>query len=206
MLPDSFRPLFRNYRFELLNPDTASELVIKTTLAYGTWEQIKWLFAYYGRERMREVFLKDFHGCRELPEPTRRLWALAFLDEIPPEDTDPIARWRCRRKVPQQSFSPRQPQPDYLAEVRRLVLEGLRGHSARVYYLYGSQARGQSTRASDIDVAVLPLSELPIGLLATIRENLEESTVPYRVDLVDLTKTDPSFRTRVEQEGTLWSE
>ena len=100
MLPQSFRKLFRNYRFETLNPDTGAELVILTTLSYGTWEQIEWLFRYYGRECVRNVFLNDFYGRRELPEPTRRLWALAFLDEMPPEDTDPLARWRCRRRVP----------------------------------------------------------------------------------------------------------
>ncbi len=100
MLPESFRQLFRNYRFDLLNPDAAAELVIRTVLAYGTWEQIEWIFRYYGRDTVREVFLDDLHGRRELPEPTRRLWALAFLDNVPTADTDPVARWRCRRQVP----------------------------------------------------------------------------------------------------------
>jgi hypothetical protein len=100
MLPESFRPLFRNYRFETLDPDAAAELVIRTTLAYGAWEQVEWLFEYYERQRVGEVFLNDFHGRRELPEPARHLWALAFLDELPPEDTDPLARWRCRRQAP----------------------------------------------------------------------------------------------------------
>jgi hypothetical protein len=102
MLPESFRSLFRNYRFETLNPDTAAELVIRVTLAYGTWEQIEWIFRYYGRGRVREVFLADFYGRRELPEPTRRLWALAFLDDVPAADADPVARWRCRRQVPRR--------------------------------------------------------------------------------------------------------
>lgn len=95
------------------------------------------------------------------------------------------------------------PFPSPLAEVRRIVLEGLRGHRARVY-LFGSRARGEARRASDIDVAILPLNPLPPGLLSSIRESLEESHVPYKVDVVDLSQVEPTFRERVEREGIPW--
>lgn len=84
------------------------------------------------------------------------------------------------------------------------MLEGLRGHQARVY-LFGSAAKGLAGAGSDIDVAVLPLKPLPVGVLSSVRERLEESTIPYQVDLVDLTRTDPSFRKRVQEEGLLWN-
>lgn len=92
----------------------------------------------------------------------------------------------------------------YLNKVRKIVLDGLRGHQARVY-LFGSRVRGRAGRASDIDVAVFSLTPLPPGVLSTIRENLEESNVPYTVDVVDLTQADPAFRERVEREGMLWN-
>jgi predicted nucleotidyltransferase len=63
-----------------------------------------------------------------------------------------------------------------LEAVRRIVLSGLRGHRARVF-LFGSRARGDHRAASDIEVAVLPLDALPAGMLARIREELEESRV-----------------------------
>ena len=46
-----------------------------------------------------------------------------------------------------------------LDEARRIVLEGLRPHAARVW-LFGSRAHGEAGRAPDIDVAVLP-EEVP---------------------------------------------
>jgi predicted nucleotidyltransferase len=91
-----------------------------------------------------------------------------------------------------------------LDEVRRIVLEGLRGIPARVY-LFGSWATGQNCRTSDIDVAVLPENPLPQGLLGDIREALEESLVVYEVDLVDLSDAAPSFRERVLKEGISWT-
>jgi uncharacterized protein len=92
-----------------------------------------------------------------------------------------------------------------LEHVRRLVLAGLGAHPARVY-LFGSRATGRARRASDIDVAVWPLTELPEGTLAAIREALFEFTIPYTVDLVDLRDADAAFRARVLAEGVLWRE
>ncbi|MFZ5470239.1 MAG: nucleotidyltransferase family protein [Myxococcota bacterium] len=91
-----------------------------------------------------------------------------------------------------------------LQEVRRIVTSALEGHPARVF-LFGSWAKGAATRLSDIDVGVLPLARLPGGLLASVREQLEESRVPYHVDLVDLSEADAAFRNRVLQEGVAWT-
>ena len=90
-----------------------------------------------------------------------------------------------------------------LEEVKRLIYQGLRGYRARVYF-FGSRSRGQASPSSDIDVAILPLEPLPTGILSTIRERLEEGSIPYQVDLVDLSVADPGFKKRVIEEGILW--
>ena len=92
-----------------------------------------------------------------------------------------------------------------LEEVRRIVLTAVADKKVRVY-LFGSWARGEATRISDIDVAIDPQTTLPRGTLAQLRECLEESHVPYRVDVVDLTRTSSEFRQRVIAEGVLWSD
>lgn len=92
-----------------------------------------------------------------------------------------------------------------LEKVKRIVLRGLEGTPARVY-LYGSFARGQAVRTSDIDVAVLPEQPLGPGVLAMIREALEESTVPYPVEVTDLSEAPLSFREQVLREGIPWND
>ncbi len=93
-----------------------------------------------------------------------------------------------------------------LAEVRYLVLEYLRPWRVRVW-LFGSRARGDASPGSDIDIALLPEEEtLPVDWLAGLRELLEESHVPCRVDVVDLREADPGLRRVVEREGILWSD
>lgn len=109
MLPPGLRELFHNVDPDSVDPDRDADLVIRTVLGSGTWEQVLWLFRRYGAERVREVVQADVEGVRTLPEPTRALWTLvllkdrhvsggAALNDDAPED--PADRWRGRRRVP----------------------------------------------------------------------------------------------------------
>jgi uncharacterized protein len=91
-----------------------------------------------------------------------------------------------------------------VAKVREMVVAALAETNADVW-LFGSCARGDAGHLSDIDVAVETATPLPIDLLARLREALEESTIPYRVEIVDLGDTDRRFREAVYAEGIRWS-
>lgn len=98
-LPDSFARLFKNYDFAAIDDERHRRLIITTVLAHGTWEQILWLFQHYGKDGVREVFTDDYYGSRTLPESTRNLWELLFIEKPLKEDSGPAARWRCRRRA-----------------------------------------------------------------------------------------------------------
>lgn len=72
-------------------------------------------------------------------------------------------------------------------------------------YLFGSHAAGTSRRFSDVDVAVDAKTPILASLWADLREAIEDSTVPWHVDLVDLGQVDPEFRGRVISEGLPWT-
>ena len=91
-----------------------------------------------------------------------------------------------------------------LDEVRRIVFEELRGIEAKVY-LFGSWARNQARRYSDIDVGILAAGPLPPEVLLDLAEKLDQSEVLYPVDLVDLANAPASLRNRVLEEGILWN-
>jgi len=102
--------------------------------------------------------------------------------------------------------SPRQRTPEEegaLDLLRKTVVRALGAQPARVY-LFGSWASGTQHRASDIDLAIEAPTKLPAAVLSRLREALEESRVPYRVDLVDLAEVDASFRARALREGQVW--
>jgi hypothetical protein len=92
----------------------------------------------------------------------------------------------------------------YLDRIRDIVVDALAGYPVTVY-LFGSRARGDERWTSDVDVAVEPHGPLPARVLADLREALEKSTVPWRVEVVDLNGTTPEIRDRVRKEGIVWS-
>lgn len=92
-----------------------------------------------------------------------------------------------------------------LEQVKRSVLDGLGELPVKVY-LFGSWARQEERRTSDIDVAIWYDESIPMGTFAKIRLSLEESTIPYRVELIDLTKADSVLVNKVKGEGILWKD
>ena len=92
-----------------------------------------------------------------------------------------------------------------LAETKRIVMSMLKNHPVSIY-LFGSRAIGKGTKYSDIDVAILPRSHLPVGLMSDIRETIENSNILYKVDLVDLSEVSDSFKQKVLSEGKLWND
>jgi len=90
-----------------------------------------------------------------------------------------------------------------LERVREIIFQVLADRDVRVY-LFGSSVTGRVRRSSDIDIAIDPLRALPSALLAELRERLEESEVPYDVDIVDLSTVSPEIRASVEREGARW--
>jgi|SRR5579864_2707511 len=87
--------------------------------------------------------------------------------------------------------------------LREIVLEALGERDAAVY-LFGSMASGAIRHASDIDVAILPREEIPSAFFALLADRIEESTIPYDVDLVDLREVSAAFRNKVVRTGTKW--
>jgi predicted nucleotidyltransferase len=90
-----------------------------------------------------------------------------------------------------------------IEELRRMVLAALGGHDAAVW-LFGSCARGEPRQRSDIDIAILPRDGLPSGFFGELEADIEESTIPYDVDLIDLRHADPALVDEVRREGVKW--
>ena len=102
-IPSFLEGLFKNYDPHTLDVEKHAEMIIKAVLSRGTWEQVKWVFEQYGVQKVREVFLRDYCGLRTLPESTRSLWELVFVEE-PQQEPDSLEKWRCRRHVPKSAI------------------------------------------------------------------------------------------------------
>ncbi len=71
-IPDSLQPYFQEYNLAQLDMARDANLIILRTLEFGTWDEIRWLFATYGAQRIRR-FLRQY-GQRWLKPVTFHYW------------------------------------------------------------------------------------------------------------------------------------
>ena len=71
-IPAGLQPYFQEYDLAALDLRKDAGLIIQRTLEFGTWEEIRWLFQAYGRQRIRR-FLRE-HGERWLTPVTFNYW------------------------------------------------------------------------------------------------------------------------------------
>jgi len=70
--------------------------------------------------------------------------------------------------------------------------------------LFGSRARDEHDVGADIDLALYCGREIERGKLISIKDEIEESTIPFCVDVVDLFSASEELKSEVEKEGVLW--
>ncbi|MGH9361292.1 MAG: nucleotidyltransferase family protein [Thermoanaerobaculia bacterium] len=92
----------------------------------------------------------------------------------------------------------------YLALAREIILKHLDRDRVRVF-LFGSRAKRAHSRNADLDVGILGPGPVDPKTLAGIREELEESVVPYHVDLIDFSQVDEKFKEEALREIVLWN-
>ncbi len=90
-----------------------------------------------------------------------------------------------------------------LEQIKSTILETFRDDDIRIM-LFGSRARGDFNRRSDIDIGILPKKKYDHNKLIFLKEKLENMNIPYKVDVVDISKVSEIFRKKAMKEGEIW--
>lgn len=93
----------------------------------------------------------------------------------------------------------------YLIELRTLLNEFFSDSNVTIY-LIGSRARKDHGRYSDVDIGLLDTQVIAEHKLALLREKIENSHIPYQVDIVDLNTVSENFRNKAIAEGIVWTD
>lgn len=81
--------------------------------------------------------------------------------------------------------------PEHLQVIKRILKRHLPG---REIWVFGSRATGSAKKYSDLDLAVIGSVPLTLAQLALLEHELDESELPFKVDIVDWASIDDSFR------------
>jgi type I restriction enzyme S subunit len=86
--------------------------------------------------------------------------------------------------------------PDFLDTLKRLLAEIVPDCEVRIF---GSRYNWTATDASDLDLALVGPGKLHWKTLARLKAALEESSLPYRVDVLDWRAISPEFQKVINQ-------
>lgn len=83
----------------------------------------------------------------------------------------------------------------------KIVLKHLPG--CRIY-LYGSRARNEARSGSDIDIALDNNTKIGSHIMAPLKGDIDDSIIPFFVDIVDLNDVSEQFKTALQKDMVLW--
>jgi len=71
---------------------------------------------------------------------------------------------------------------------------------ARIF-LFGSRAKGDARETSDFDIAVDAGSKISLGVIARIKDEIDELRTLKSIDIIDLNRVNPEFKTIIHKSG-----
>lgn len=93
----------------------------------------------------------------------------------------------------------------YLLELKDLVLNELKDEKVKVF-VFGSRARGDNYIASDIDIGLIPYDNLNSFKISLLKEKIENSNIPYKVEIVDFNKVSEDFKNEALKDIETWKD
>jgi len=93
---------------------------------------------------------------------------------------------------------------DYIDIVKQIVLKHIPKDNFAVF-LFGSRAVGNDKPLSDIDFGILGPEPLPTIIKVDLESDLEESIVPYKIDLIDFYQVDKDFKKEALNTIQIWN-
>jgi len=86
--------------------------------------------------------------------------------------------------------------------LKNMVEDVFKGEEAMVI-LFGSRAKGDYLETSDIDVGILLKGKGCKSKIALLQERIENSNIPYKVDVINLSEASKEFTDNVLKGGQL---
>lgn len=82
-----------------------------------------------------------------------------------------------------------------------IIIAILKKHLPEYYevWAFGSRVKGTAKNYSDLDLVVIGNEKLPSKILMKMKEDFEDSTLPFRVDVLDWRRIPESFHNVIRE-------
>ena len=138
----------------------------------------------------------DWRGFREMRHNTGHNYddeaSLAMVEKMPRFVEETVyLRDKLRRALEIEITPNIDLRSNHLEIVRNILKQHIPNHKVAAY---GSPVRWTARKYSDLDLVVLNDEPLPSQDILAIKEDLSESDLPFKVDVVEWAKINESFR------------
>ncbi|KKQ89610.1 MAG: Toxin-antitoxin system, toxin component family protein [Berkelbacteria bacterium GW2011_GWA2_38_9] len=89
------------------------------------------------------------------------------------------------------------------SQIQNIIFKHLPAKDYQVF-VFGSRATGRAKKWSDYDIGIQGKKPLALQILSKIDEDLEESDIPYLVDVVDFSQVRDKFKQFALKNIKLW--
>ena len=93
----------------------------------------------------------------------------------------------------------------YLKLAEKLVLSNIDTDEYAVF-MFGSRALQKGGRGADIDIGILGTNPISREKMELVRQVLEESLIPYIIDLVDFSCVNSDFKKNALKKIQIWNQ
>ena len=93
----------------------------------------------------------------------------------------------------------------YICQLRDLVVDCLKNENVKII-LFGSRARGDNSVSSDVDIGIMPHQKIDEGKISLLRERIENSNIPYKVEIVNFISVSKDFKQEALKNIIVWKD
>ncbi|MCL4377989.1 MAG: nucleotidyltransferase domain-containing protein [Actinobacteria bacterium] len=78
-------------------------------------------------------------------------------------------------------------------EIKEIIFHHIDPEKYKIF-IFGSRVSGKSGKYSDYDIGILGKHSLSLSTIGFIKEEMDESNIPFQVDIVDFTTVSSNFK------------
>ncbi len=94
---------------------------------------------------------------------------------------------------------------EYLSAVKEVVITFLKDEKVKII-LFGSRARGNNQRCSDVDIGIIPAGKFHEERITLLKEKIENTNIPYKVEIVNLSEVSEEFKREAMKDAIVWKD
>ncbi|MCG2713033.1 MAG: nucleotidyltransferase domain-containing protein [Candidatus Omnitrophica bacterium] len=96
---------------------------------------------------------------------------------------------------------------EYITRLKKAVVSYFKEDNVKII-LFGSRARGQEYRSSDVDIGIIPFGDTEIEnvKITYLKEEIENLNIPYKAEIVNFSEVSADFKKEALKEVIIWKD